>query len=286
MSILKKFFKQQSFGNVKGYNGGVSFGGPPPMTTWCYLVDGVLIDSGTRHLRKPLIECLIKDKPDKILITHHHEDHSGKAGPLQKLLDIPVYCHPLTVEKLKISFSIKPYQHIIWGKSAIVKAEPYGEMIHGNHLRFRPIHTPGHSVDHTVYLEETCGMLFSGDLFLGERIKFFRADECFEDQILSIRRVLTFDFCHIFCAHRPIMDKGKEALSRKLDFLENFYGKVKDLRVQGLQTKAITKQLDKKDERFVKWFTLNNACFAHMVSSAVRLADKEAGLAEQQNDTH
>jgi hypothetical protein len=82
------------------------------------------------------------------------------------------------------------------------------------------------------------------------------------------------------------MDKGKESLSRKLDFLENFYGKVKDLRAQGLQTTTITKHLDKKDERFVKWFTLNNACFAHMVSSAVSLADKEAGLAEQQNDTH
>jgi hypothetical protein len=78
------------------------------------------------------------------------------------------------------------------------------------------------------------------------------------------------------------MDKGKDALSRKLDFLENFYGKVKDLRTQGWHTKTITHHLDKKDERFVKWFTLNNACFAHMVSSAVRLADKEAGLVENQ----
>ncbi len=275
MTLLKKFFKQQDFGLVKGFNGGVSFGGPPAMTAWCYLRDGVLIDTCTRHLKNPLLACLAQEKIDTVVITHHHEDHSGNAGPIRRAFTIPVYAHPYTVTKLSTPFSIKPYQHLIWGKAATVDALPYGDTIHGRTLSFKPIHTPGHSKDHTVYLEEANGILFSGDLFLGERIKFFRADECFEEQIASLRHVLTFDFAHVFCAHRPTLGKGKEALARKLDFLLNFYGTVKDLRTGGLGTRAIIRRLDKKEDRFVKYFTLNNACFAHMVRSAVALADKE-----------
>jgi glyoxylase-like metal-dependent hydrolase (beta-lactamase superfamily II) len=277
MGILKKFFRQQFFGSVKGYNSGVSLGGPPVMTAWCYLADGILIDSGTRHLRNELMECLAADKPEKILITHHHEDHSANAGPISRAFKIPVYGHPLTAEKLKTRFKIKPYQHLVWGKSDPVNVDPYDDVIHGRTMRFRPCHTPGHSKDHTVYLEETEGILFSGDLYLGERIKFFRADECFEDQIHSLRKVLSLDFVHILCAHRPTMDKGKEVLSHKLDFLLDFYGKVKELRGKGWKTAAIVKRLDRKDDRAVKIITLNNACFAHMVRSAVRLADKEIG---------
>ncbi len=278
MKMMKKFFKKQSFMDVAGYNCGVSFSGPPLMTAWCYVAGGVLIDTGTRHLREHILDALSADKPEKILITHHHEDHSGNAGPLKERLNIPVYGHPLAALKLRTPFKIKPYQHLVWGKSDPVVVEPFGDLIEKGPLRFRPIHTPGHSEDHTVYLEETKGMLFSGDLFLGERIKFFRADECFEDQLTSIRHVLTFDFEHLFCAHRPTMDKGKDALSRKLEFLLDFYGKVKGLRDKGWKTGAIIRNLDRKNDRTVKWITLNNACFAHMVRSAVKLADKESGF--------
>jgi glyoxylase-like metal-dependent hydrolase (beta-lactamase superfamily II) len=277
MNMMKKFFKQQSFMDVTGYNCGVSFSGPPLMTAWCYVVGGVLIDTGTRHLRDHILAALSADKPEKILITHHHEDHSGNAGPLKERLNIPVYGHPLAALKLRTPFKIMPYQHLVWGKSDPVVVEPCRDLIEAGPFRFRPIHTPGHSEDHTVYLEETKGMLFSGDLFLGERIKFFRADESFEDQLTSIRHVLTFDFEHLFCAHRPTMDKGKDSLSRKLEFLLEFYGKVKDLRDKGWKTGAIIRKLDRKNDRTVKWITLNNACFAHMVRSAVKLADKDTG---------
>ena len=280
MKILKRHFKQRSFGDITGYNSGVSLMGPPPMTAWCYLADGVLIDTGTRHLRQPLLESLESNRPDHVLITHHHEDHSGNASVIRERFNVPVYGHAITAEKLRTSFKIKAYQHLVWGKSDPVIVEPFPDVIATKHLRFRPIHTPGHSKDHTAFLEETRGLLFSGDLFIGERIKFFRSDECLEDQILSIGKVMALDFDSLFCAHRPIMEKGKEALARKLDFLLNFYGTVKDLRTKGYESRAIIKKLDRKDDRTVKWITLNNACFAHMVTSAVRLAEKEMAPAQ------
>jgi glyoxylase-like metal-dependent hydrolase (beta-lactamase superfamily II) len=125
-----------------------------------------------------------------------------------------------------------------------------------------------------VYLEENRGYLFSGDLFLGERIKFFRADEDLGDQLASLKIVLTFDFDVLFCAHRPLMQNGKQALRNKLDFLENFYCSVQDLKRKGMGLQAVTRHLDRHEDRLVKWLTLKNACFANMVRSAYTLEQR------------
>ena len=165
----------------------------------------------------------------------------------------------------------------MWGKSDPVDLRPIESVIESKYCRFRPIHTPGHSKDHTVYLEENNGYLFSGDLFIGERIKFFRADECIEEQLLSLKKIATIDFDALFCAHRPMITKGKEAIGRKLDYLENFYGSVKAMTDKGQNLREIIKKLYRRDDRLVKWITLNNACFANMVRSAYSLALKESG---------
>lgn len=278
MRLLKHHFSVKAFDDILGYNSGVSvIAGPPGYTAWCYLVDGILIDSGIRHVRQPLLKRMTELKPGLILITHHHEDHSGNAGVISRTLGIKVYAHPLAVSILGEPFKIRPYQHVMWGKSDPVDVTPVPEVIETKRCRFRPIHTPGHSIDHTVYLDENSGRLFSGDLYIGERIKFFRADEVFEDQLSSLRHILTYDFDALLCSHRPMMTGGKEAIRRKLVYLENFYGTVEDLVRKGYSLKAVITQLDRRDERFVKWVTLNNACFSHMARSAYTLALKNTG---------
>lgn len=275
MGLLKKHFHTKSFGPVLGFNSGISIVGPPVMTAWCYLVGDVLIDSGIRHVREPLIHSLESSKPSQVLITHYHEDHSGNAGIIKDRFGSIVYGHPETADIVRTSFKIKPYQHLVWGKSNPIDMVPYPPLIQSNTHTFKPIHTPGHSHDHTVYLEESKGWLFSGDLFLGEKIKFFRADECMEDQIHSLRHILTYEFSDLFCAHRPTMGTGKQVIAAKLDFLLTFYGTVKDLYDQGLKTGEIIRRLDPVNDRFVKLITLNNACFANMTRSALDLAAKE-----------
>jgi glyoxylase-like metal-dependent hydrolase (beta-lactamase superfamily II) len=74
-----------------------------------------------------------------------------------------------------------------------------------------------------VFLEKKQGWLFSGDLYLGERIKFFRADERFAEQIASLIKVLTLDFDTLFCAHNPCLKSGKQKIKNKLQFLEDLY---------------------------------------------------------------
>jgi glyoxylase-like metal-dependent hydrolase (beta-lactamase superfamily II) len=204
-----------------------------------------------------------------IILTHHHEDHSGNAAMLRRRRDVPVMAHPLAAEKLRHGFPIRPYQHMVWGKAPPVETARLPDTVETDRHAFTPVHTPGHSKDHTVFLEKKHGWLFSGDLYLGERIKFFRSDEHFCNQIDSLKKVLALDFDILFCAHSPCLKKGKQKIRNKLQFLEDLYGTIRKLAEQGHCEKAVLKALDPKNDRGVKWFTMGNASFANMVRSAM-----------------
>ncbi len=166
--------------------------------------------------------------------------------------------------------NILPYQRYIWGKSEDVKVKPFGPVIESAHFKLRPIHTPGHSKDHTVFLEEESGWLFSGDLYLGERIKYFRSDEKIYDQIDSLKKMREYDFDALFCAHNPCLENGKPRLEQKLQFLEDIVGQVQLLKKQGLSDNAIIKLMDSNKDKWVKLMTMGNVSFANMLRSAIR----------------
>lgn len=243
--------------------------GPPFMSVFLYVVDGMLIDTGQHHMARAVAGLLKNRDLRLIALTHHHEDHSGNAALISCLHKIPVIGHPLAAEKLKAGFSILPYQHIVWGRARPVEVAALPEVVETDRFTFRPVHTPGHSKDHTVFLEKEHGWLFSGDLYLGERIKFFRSDECFCDQIASLKKVLELDFKTLFCAHNPSLTNGKLKIRKKLQFFEDLYGTVKKLLEKGFSEKAVIRALDPKSDRLVKCITLGNASFANMLRSAM-----------------
>ena len=268
MNVVNK----TAFGPVEAIRLGFGPIGPPLMSVFLYIVEGLLIDTGQRNMQKVVVELLEKRKPQQILLTHHHEDHAGNAFVLSNIHKISVTAHPITVENVRCGYRILPYQRYVWGKADPVNATPFIETIETDSFKFKPIHTPGHSKDHTVYLEETSGWLFSGDLYLGDYIKYFRSDERLADQITSLKKVLQFDFEILFCAHNPRLENGKLRLKNKLQFLEDLYGNIHRLIQKGLSEKAIIKRLDPKKDRWVKWITMGNVSFANMVRSVINAA--------------
>jgi glyoxylase-like metal-dependent hydrolase (beta-lactamase superfamily II) len=265
-----KICRKKKFGPVTAYQLGYSPIGPPLMSVHMYVVDTVVIDTAQRRMRAEVIGLLKDHKTiERVLLTHYHEDHSGNAAPIRRTFSVEVLGHPLTAEKMNGELNILPYQHLVWGKACQVPVTPLSGCIDTGGYRFIPVHTPGHSKDHTVYLETRNGWLFSGDLYLGDRIKYFRSDENFSDQINSLKTVLTLDFSALFCGHHPIPKGGKARLAAKLAFLEDFYGRVMDLNRKGLTESEIIARLDLKQDRLVKWVTLGNACFANMVRSVL-----------------
>jgi len=262
--------KREIFGQVEAFQLGFGPLGPPLMSVYMYRVDGHLIDTGQRHMQSAVAGLLSGKKVEGVLLTHHHEDHSGNAAAIKRIYGLTVTAHPQTARLMKSGFRIRPYQFYVWGKAEPTEVVPFGGFYETERFKFIPIHTPGHCSDHTVYLEESEGWLFSGDLYLGDKIKYFRADERLDQQIESLKKVLQFDFESLFCAHRPCPRSGKAHLKNKLSFLEDFYGNVMTLARNGYSDRVIIRRFSSGQDRMVKWVTLGNVSFAHMVRSALK----------------
>ena len=271
MNLVKK----STFGEVEAIRLGFGPIGPPLMSVFLYVVDGLVIDTGQRNMQKAVVEVLKHRKLHRILLTHHHEDHSGNASVLSNRHQISVTGHPLTAEKLRYGFNILPYQRYVWGKANVVEVTPVESTIETDRFKFIPIHTPGHSKDHTVYLEEENGWLFSGDLYLGDHIKYFRSDERLIDQITSLKKILKFDFDALFCAHNPRLENGRARLKNKLQFLEDLYGSIHRLIQKGFPEREVIKKLDPKNDRLIRWVTMGNVSFANMIRSGINIARAE-----------
>ena len=258
------------FGAVDGYRFGFGPFGPPVMSVYIYFLEGILVDTALSNMRRNVLAVVEKLHPRRVVLTHHHEDHSGNAAAIRTACGVEIVGHPLVAVKMKKTFRIHPYQHLVWGRARGVAVTPLEGPVVSGRVTLEPIHTPGHSRDHTVYLERENGWLFSGDLYLGEKIKFFRADEELGDQIESLKKVLRHDFDAVFCGHNPVPAGGRRRLKGKLDFLENFFGEVCRLRDRGMPPEEIISRLDNGGDRKIRWITLGNASFANMVRAALR----------------
>jgi hypothetical protein len=80
---------------------------------------------------------------------------------------------------------------------------------------------------------------------------------------------MALDFDTLFCAHNPCLKNGKQKVKKKLQFLEDLYGKARELSEKGHSEKEIIKVLDPNNDRGVKWLTMGNVSFANMIRSAL-----------------
>ena len=262
--------KTYDFNGIKGFKLGRSLFGPPMMTAYCYVFGNVMVDTGFSHMEKASLRIAKNNNIKRIFLTHHHEDHSGNAGKIKKKLDADVYGHPLTIQKMSAPFKILYYQKYVWGKATPLNIQPVPKNIETDLGTMTPVHTPGHSKDHTVYFIKDAGVIFSGDLYLGDKIKFFRSDEDVGTQISSLKRVLKLDFKTLLCAHHPKIDHGREFIKNKLGFLEDLYGSIIVLWKKEYPIKQIFKTLNLKEDIFIKYFCLGNVSMINGVKSAVR----------------
>jgi glyoxylase-like metal-dependent hydrolase (beta-lactamase superfamily II) len=265
-----RLIKSCNFGDVKAYELGWSPFGHPMLTVYLFVVDDLMVDTGLRHMCREVLEIAGDSGIREAVLTHHHEDHSGNAAALKDTLNVTVYGHPLSVSKMKSPYNILFYQHYVWGKTVPLQMAAVPEVVETTNFKLKPIHTPGHSRDHVVYLEPERGILFSGDLYLSDRIKYFRADEVISDQIESLKKVLHLDFDTLLCSHYPKPAKGKERIAKKLQFLEQLHGDIRKFWEKGYGEKQIFREMGLKEQHFIKWFCFGNVSMQNVVHSAIR----------------
>lgn len=267
--------KEYAFGEIKGFKLGWSPFGSPFMTVYCYCLGDLMVDTGQAHMQNEVLKIAGDHDVQRIFLTHHHEDHSGNAAAIKSANQARVFGHSLTQSKMAATFRILPYQKYVWGKSKPLRMEAFPARIETALGDMVPVPTPGHSRDHTAYLLKDAGVLFSGDLYLADTIKYFRADEDLGAQIETLRRVLDLDFDSLLCSHFPRLENGKRRIEKKLAFLETLYGEVIRLREKGYPAKRIFKTLNLKEDYFIKYFCFGNVSLLNGVRSIIRHHETE-----------
>ena len=81
-----------------------------------------------------------------------------------------------------------------------------------------------------------------------------------KDQIESLKKITALDFDCLFCAHNPQLENGKAKLQRKLQFLEDFHGRIEGFFTKGLDVNAIINEMGLKENYFMKAFCMGNHC--------------------------
>jgi glyoxylase-like metal-dependent hydrolase (beta-lactamase superfamily II) len=136
-------------------------------------------------------------------------------------------------------------------------------------LRFEVLHTPGHSVDHVCLWQPDRGWLFTGDLFLAERLKYLRSDEELAALINSLEEVARLPLQEVFCAHRGPVRDGPAALRRKAQGLRALQERVADLLREGLSEREVTRRAVGA-EGPLTWLSLGRFSARNFVRAVVR----------------
>lgn len=175
------------------------------LDTNCYLIsDGdiaVVIDPGDEAAR--ILARIDGRKLAAILLTHGHFDHIGAVSELKEATGAPVYMHeadvPMVTDPVKslgtvFGGSVLPFE--------VDKTVSDGDELIFGGLKFKVMHTPGHSGGGVVYAIDNA--VFDGDLIFKCSIGRYDFGN-YADEIASIERVIAEfpDSAVIYPGHGP-----------------------------------------------------------------------------------
>lgn len=208
----------------------------------------------------------------QLLITHHHEDHSGNAARIRQHTGVVPFAPQQARHKLTNGYYTPPLQRLIWGSPQPVDTAPYPEQITlSDGSPVIPVHTPGHAKDLTCFFLPEQKYLFSGDMYIARSLKHFRSDENLQQLIDSLNTLLALDFDILFCPHRGIVEDGYQALKDKRDNLLELCTKAQELARQGIKPRAITRRILGRED-MTTLISMGNISRQHLINQALSVS--------------
>ncbi|MFX0183040.1 MAG: MBL fold metallo-hydrolase [Candidatus Hodarchaeota archaeon] len=224
-----------------------------PHWTSCYLIDGVLIDSGPPGGVKEFRELIISLGLENVMmcvLTHSHEDHIGGAHILQEEFEIPIYASRETIPIIKEGYTYPEYRQIVWGTEIHpVDAEPAPNPIYsktGNYC-FDLLPIPGHAPDQISLIEREKQWAFVADGVIPKYKRIFGTTSSIKEDISqiyqSIQSLYKFtngmENLQIFSSGRGVFF-GREYFLERMQEIMNLRMKVHELSEQGSSVEDIT----------------------------------------------
>lgn len=188
----------------------------------CYIIEGVLVDSGIRSSYSSVKKAIQKIPVYQHVLTHAHPDHQGCSDQICAEFGIPLLCHPNEVFRTETGMVTNDYptpQHWIaklqqkfWaGQGHKVQRTLVENDSIGN---FRVIETPGHSAGHISLFRERDGVLIIGDVATNMNLlttipglwlppNIFTSDQ--HRNIKSLQKLAALNPSIICFGHGPVM---------------------------------------------------------------------------------
>lgn len=188
----------------------------------CYIIEGILVDSGIRSSYNTVKKALQKTPVYQHILTHAHADHQGCSDQICAEFEIPLLCHPDEVFRTETGMVTNDYptpQHWVaklqqkyWaGQGHKVERTIAENDRIGN---FQVIETPGHSPGHISLFRERDGVLIIGDAATNMNLlttatglrlppNIFTSDQ--QRNIKSLQKLAKLDPAIICFGHGPVM---------------------------------------------------------------------------------
>lgn len=203
-----------------------------------YVVRGVLIDTGPPHARRALIRVVDQIAPRGAIVTHWHEDHAGNAPALASR-GLAMRMHPACEARLREHPSVRAYRHFTWGRTPRL-VSPLRDF---DPAPLQILHAPGHSPDHEIVWDAEHGVLVSGDLFLGVKVRVAHASESPRRVVASLRAAAALEPQLLLDAHRGVERDPLPLLRAKIAWMEETLGAIDALHARGLSEREIQRRV-------------------------------------------
>ena len=197
-----------------------------PAQVALYQIGSTLFDAGPPRVAQWLYDQLPHSQIERVIVTHHHEDHVGTLQLFRTLRpDVPVLAPHACVELLAPGLPVPKYRQVYWGNLgpiAGLRGYDFGQQFACGSVIVSSLHTPGHTPYHSSFFVQDAGTTYilTGDIYLSTTPLgiFYEAD--LPGMLRSVEALLALPGeLVLLLSHGGIPSEGRARLTELAQYL-------------------------------------------------------------------